>query len=149
MVCYNIDFSAVTYFQVRARLQSKDRVYPAKVHWIFAKDGIEERIYKAVCNKKNYTTSYFIEEEKRKPEYHLEQLKSVTNVARNEVQILYYKKLALNSLKKYPKFDTRQIENYLWCWCNDMQKEIINAGIDTQSFYKIITDAYILDRKGN
>jgi hypothetical protein len=146
LVCYNIDFSAVTYFQVRARLQSKDRVDPAKVHWIFAKDGIEERIYKAVCNKKNYTTSYFIEEEKAIPVQVLEQQKQVTNVARNEVQIQYYKKTALNSLKKYPKFDTRQIENYLWCWCNDMQKEIINAGIDTQSFYKLLTDAYILDR---
>jgi len=147
LVCYNIDFSAVTYFQVRARLQSKDRVEPAKVHWIFAKDGIEERIYKAVCNKKNYTTSYFIEEEKRKPEYHLQLLQSVTNVARNEVQIQVYKKMALNSLKKYPNFNTPQIENYLWCWCNDMQNEITKAGINTQSFLKLLTDAYILDRQ--
>ena len=149
LVCYNIDFSAVTYFQVRARLQSKDRVDPAKVHWIFAKDGIEERIYKAVCNKENYTTSYFIEEEKTRPVQVIEPLKSVTNVARNEVQIQYYKKMALNSLKKYPKFDTRQIENYLHCWCNDMQKEIMNAGIDTQSFLKLLLNENILDRKGN
>jgi hypothetical protein len=150
LVCYNIDFSAVNYFQVRARLQSKDRVDPAKVHWIFAKDGIEERIYKAVCNKKNYTTSYFIEEEKSNTIVKVSDslpLKQPTNVARNEVQILVYKKMALNSLKKYPKFDTRQIQNYLCCWCNDMQNEIINAGIDTQSFYKLLTDAYILDRK--
>jgi hypothetical protein len=149
-VCYNIDFSAVTYFQVRARLQSKDRVDPAKVHWIFAKDGIEERIYKAVCNKKNYTTSYFIEEEKTNPISNPSNsmpLQSNTNVARNEVQILVYKKMALNSLKKYPKFDARQIENYLWCWCNDMQNEITKAGIDTQSFLKLLTDAYILDRQ--
>jgi len=147
LVCYNIDFSAVTYFQVRARLQSKDRVDPAKVHWIFAKDGIEERIYKAVCNKKNYTTSYFIEEEKAKSVQVVEELKNNTNVARNEVQILTYKKMALNSLKKYPTLDARQIENYLYCWCNDMQDEITKAGIDTQSFYKILIDAYILDRK--
>ncbi|NBW16596.1 MAG: hypothetical protein EBR82_52325 [Caulobacteraceae bacterium] len=140
LVCYNIDFSAVTYFQVRARLQSKDRVDPAKVHWIFAKDGIEERIYKAVCNKKNYTTSYFIEEEKARPVQVVEQVKQVTNVARNEVQIQVYKKMALQSLKKYPKFDARQIENYLWCWCNDMKDNLINAGIDTQSFYKLLTD---------
>lgn len=64
LVCYNIDFSAVTYFQVRARLQSKDRVDAAKVHWIFAKDGIEDRIYKAVSNKKNFTVSYFKKDEK-------------------------------------------------------------------------------------
>jgi hypothetical protein len=152
LVCYNIDFSAVTYFQVRARLQSKDRVDPAKVHWIFSKDGIEERIYKAVCNKKNYTTSYFIEEEKANTIVKVSDslpLKQPNNVARNEVQILVYKKIALNSLKKYPKFDTRQIENYLWCWCNDMQNEIIKAGIDTQSFLKLLTDAYILDRQRN
>ena len=150
LICYNIDFSAVTYFQVRARLQSKDRVDPAKVHWIFAKDGIEERIYKAVCNKKNYTTSYFIEEEKTKtvlnPSNSMS-LKQTTNVARNEIQIQVYKKMALNSLKKYPKFDTRQIKNYLWCWCNDMKDNLINAGIDSQSFLKLLTDAYILDRK--
>jgi len=144
LVCYNIDFSAVTYFQVRARLQSKDRVDPAKVHWIFAKDGIEERIYKAVCNKKNYTTSYFIEEEKTRL-VQVEQTKQTTNVARNEVQIQVYKKMALNSLKKYPKFDARQIENYLDCWCNDMQYEIVKAGIDTKSFFKLLNDAYILD----
>jgi len=141
LVCYNIDFSAVTYFQVRARLQSKDRVDPAKVHWIFAKDGIEDRIYKAVCNKKNYTTSYFIEDEKSNTIVKVSDslpLKQTTNVARNEVQILTYKKTALNSLKKYPNFNALQIENYLHCWCNDMQDNIIKAGIDTESFFKIL-----------
>jgi len=152
LVCYNIDFSAVTYFQVRARLQSKDRINPAKVHWIFAQNGIEERIYKAVCNKKNYTTSYFIEEEKNtliKGPFVMNLTNNSTNVARNEVQILTYKKMALQSLKKYPNFDAQQINNYLWCWCNDMQHQINKAGIDTQSFYKLLTDAYILDQKRN
>jgi len=59
LVMYNIDFSAVSYWQVRARLQSKDRIEPAMVHWIFAKDGIEHNIYKAVSNKKDYTLNYF------------------------------------------------------------------------------------------
>lgn len=59
LICYNIDFSAVTYFQVRARLQTKDRTDPAEVHWIFARNGIEPRIYAAVSEKKNYTLSYF------------------------------------------------------------------------------------------
>lgn len=145
LVCYNIDFSAVTYFQVRARLQSKDRVEAAKVHWIFAKDGIEERIYKAVCNKKTYTTSYFIEDLKTMPVQMIQQ-SNTTNVARNEVQIQVYKKMALQSLNKYPNFNPRQINNYLCCWCNDMQHEINKAGIDSQSFYKLLTDAYILDR---
>lgn len=141
LVCYNIDFSAVTYFQVRARLQSKDRVEAAKVHWIFSKDGIEDRIYKAVCNKKNYTTSYFIEDLKTMPVQMFQATNNITNVARNEVQIQYYKKTALNSLKKYPNFTTPQIENYLHCWCNDMQDNIIKAGIDIKSFLKLLTDA--------
>lgn len=63
LICINIDFSAITYFQVRARLQSKDRDRTAEVHWVFAKDGIEDRIYKAVSNKKNYTLSYFKKDE--------------------------------------------------------------------------------------
>ena len=76
----------------------------------------------------------------------IHQTNNTTNVARNEVQILTYKKMALNSLKKYPNFTTPQIHNYLWCWCNDMQDNIIKAGIDTQSFLKLLTDANILDR---
>lgn len=59
LICLNIDFSAVTYFQVRARIQSKERSKEAQVHWIFAEDGIEHKIYEVVKNKKNYTLSYF------------------------------------------------------------------------------------------
>jgi hypothetical protein len=70
----------------------------------------------------------------------VQQQNNTTNVARNEVQIQYYKKTALNSLKKYPNFTPPQIENYLHCWCNDMQKEIIKAGIDPKSFLKLLTD---------
>lgn len=64
MVMLNIDFSAVSYWQARARLQSKDREAPVEVHWIFANGGIENNIYKAVSNKKNYTLSYFKKDEK-------------------------------------------------------------------------------------
>jgi hypothetical protein len=63
LVMYNIDFSAVSYWQVRARLQSKNRTKEAIVHWIFAKDGIEPNIYKAVSNKKDYTLNYFKKDE--------------------------------------------------------------------------------------
>ena len=59
LICLNINFSAVTYFQVRARLQTRDRTEPAIVHWIFAENGIEADIYKTVSNKKNYTLNYF------------------------------------------------------------------------------------------
>lgn len=64
LIMLNIDFSAVSYWQARARLQTKDRTKPADVHWIFAKDGIEPNIYKAVSNKKDYTLNYFRRDEK-------------------------------------------------------------------------------------
>ena len=59
LIMLNIDFSAVSYFQARARLQSKDRSDAAKVYWLFAEKGIESKIYNAVSNKKDYTLGYF------------------------------------------------------------------------------------------
>jgi hypothetical protein len=59
LVMYNIDFSAVSYWQARARLQSKDRTKPAKVYWVFAKGGIEAKIYERVKDKKDYTLHHF------------------------------------------------------------------------------------------
>jgi SNF2-related domain len=65
LIMYNIDFSALSYWQSRSRMQSKDRKIPSLVYWIFAKDGIEHQIYKAVSNKKNYTLSYFKKDSKQ------------------------------------------------------------------------------------
>jgi hypothetical protein len=59
LIFVNIDFSAVSYWQARARIQTKDRVKEANIHWIFAKGGIEDKIYEAVMNKKDYTTYHF------------------------------------------------------------------------------------------
>lgn len=59
LVFMNIDFSAVSYWQSRARIQTKDREKDAHIYWIFAKGGIEEKIYKAVMNKKDYTLEHF------------------------------------------------------------------------------------------
>lgn len=59
LVMYNIDFSATSYFQARARIQSKERQGSAPLYWIFSTHGIERRIYKAVTNKKNFTYSYY------------------------------------------------------------------------------------------
>lgn len=59
LVMYNIDFSAVSYWQARARLQTKDRKEPAKVYWIFSDGGIEQKIYAVVKKKKDYTLAYF------------------------------------------------------------------------------------------
>lgn len=59
LVMYNIDFSAVSYWQVRARMQAKDRQKEAIVYWLFAEGGIEEKIYTTVYEKRDYTLSYF------------------------------------------------------------------------------------------
>lgn len=59
LVFMNIDFSATSYWQSRARIQTKDRTKDAKIYWIFALNGIEEKIHKAVMEKKDYTLSHF------------------------------------------------------------------------------------------
>ena len=58
IVYYNIDFSATSYWQSRDRMTTKDRGFN-KVYWVFAEDGIEDKIYKAVNGKKNYTLKHF------------------------------------------------------------------------------------------
>ena len=58
LVYYNIDFSATSYWQSKDRMTTKERL-ENQVFWIFAKDGIEYDIYKAVTKKKNYTLSHF------------------------------------------------------------------------------------------
>lgn len=58
LVYYNIDFSATSYWQSKDRMTTKDRL-ENKVYWVFAKDGIEQEIYKAVTKKKDYTINHF------------------------------------------------------------------------------------------
>jgi hypothetical protein len=59
LIMYNIDFAAVSYWQARARMQTFDRKEPAQVLWLMFENGIEERIYRAVMEKKDYTTSHY------------------------------------------------------------------------------------------
>lgn len=59
LVMMNIDFSSMLYWQSRARLQSKDRTKDAVIYWVFAENGIEQKIYEKVLEKKDYTISYF------------------------------------------------------------------------------------------
>jgi hypothetical protein len=54
LVFYNIDFSSVSYWQSRDRLLTKDRL-ENNVYYIFAENGIETQIYKAVAKKKDFT----------------------------------------------------------------------------------------------
>lgn len=58
LVMYNIQHSAVSYFQSRDRLTTLDRPNN-EVFWIFSNGGIEEKIYKVVKAKKRYTTNIF------------------------------------------------------------------------------------------
>lgn len=60
IIFYNISYSAVTYFQSRARLQSLERTTPANIYWLFTKGGIERRVYSAVSKKKNFSYSFFM-----------------------------------------------------------------------------------------
>jgi hypothetical protein len=58
-VFYNIDFSAVQYWQARDRLLKHSRDSVARVDWIFNKDGIESKVWQAVQNKQDYTLNWF------------------------------------------------------------------------------------------
>lgn len=58
LVYYNIDFSATSYWQSRDRLTTKERKHN-DVYWVFSKDGLEDKIYKAVSKKKDYTVRHF------------------------------------------------------------------------------------------
>jgi len=58
LVMLNIQFSAVSYWQSRDRLTTKDRK-ENDVFWIFSNNGLEEKIYQRVMNKTDYTTSHF------------------------------------------------------------------------------------------
>ena len=59
LIFYNIDFSAMRYFQAKERIQNSTRNKPSIVHWLFAQDGIENQIYKCVIKKKSFTNYYF------------------------------------------------------------------------------------------
>lgn len=60
LVFLNINFSAMHYWQSRARLQTMTRTKQAKVHYVFAKNGIESKILDTVRRKEDYTTSHFM-----------------------------------------------------------------------------------------
>lgn len=53
------DFSALSYLQGRDRASHMGRTSPPEVHWIFAKGGIEQKIYDTVRNKEDYTLQHF------------------------------------------------------------------------------------------
>jgi len=58
LIFLNLQFSAVSYFQAKDRLTTMDRK-SNDIYWIFAEDGIEEKIYKRVLMKLDYTNETF------------------------------------------------------------------------------------------
>jgi len=58
LVYYNIDFSATSYWQSRDRMTTKERERN-DVYWVFSEGGIEDDVYKAVMDKKDYTKKHF------------------------------------------------------------------------------------------
>lgn len=58
LVYYNIDFSAISYWQSRDRLTTMDRK-SNDVYWIFTEGGIEAKIYASVQQKKDYNNAIF------------------------------------------------------------------------------------------
>lgn len=58
LIFFNIDYSALSYFQAKDRMTTIDRL-KNDVYWVFSKNGIEQKIYNTVSNKKDYTLSHF------------------------------------------------------------------------------------------
>lgn len=58
LVFINLQFSAVSYFQAKDRLTTMARKENT-IFWLFSKGGIEEKIYKSVLQKKDYTLNNF------------------------------------------------------------------------------------------
>lgn len=63
LVMFSIDFSATTYFQAKDRLTTIERK-ENNVYWLFGNKTLDNYIYKAVTNKKNFTHSYYVKNTK-------------------------------------------------------------------------------------
>ena len=61
LVYLNIDFSATSYWQSRARTQTMDRLN-TEIFWVFSARTSDKQIYKKVMSKKNYTSRHFLKE---------------------------------------------------------------------------------------
>lgn len=59
LVMYNIDFSHLSYWQARARMQTQEKQTACDLYWIFSENGIEQKIFEKVKDKKDYVLSYF------------------------------------------------------------------------------------------
>lgn len=94
LIFYNIDFSALSYFQSKDRIVSFERKKDAKLYWIFSVGGIEKNIYKAVTSKKDYTLNYYLRDEKIKRNRFREQEPGEDNKENEEGWVLRNKAAA-------------------------------------------------------
>lgn len=62
LIFLNLDFSAVSYIQSRQRMMTRDREKQAVAIYLFSVGGIEEKIYKVLQNKEDYTLYYFMKD---------------------------------------------------------------------------------------
>lgn len=58
LIFYNIDFSALSYWQARDRLTTMERKNNT-IFWVFSENWIEEKIYEAVKEKQDYTLKLY------------------------------------------------------------------------------------------
>jgi len=58
IIYYNIDFSALSYWQGRDRMTTFERRI-SEVYWIFSDIGFERKVHRAVSNKMDYTKKHF------------------------------------------------------------------------------------------
>jgi hypothetical protein len=59
MVLYSLTFSGSTYEQILNRMNKFDRAEPIKVHVLLVAGSIEEYVFKAVSEKKNFNTAFY------------------------------------------------------------------------------------------
>lgn len=62
LIMYGIDYASVSYFQSIHRHQYIDREKPLLIYWLFSNFGFENKVYKTVSNKQDFTMSYFKKE---------------------------------------------------------------------------------------
>lgn len=59
IIFYSIAYSYLSYEQTKNRIQSKEREKPSPCFFIFTRGGIDEDIYTAVQDKRDFTTFYY------------------------------------------------------------------------------------------
>jgi len=134
LVMYNIDFSAVSYWQGRDRLSTKDRTKENKVYWIFSKRGIEKKVYNAVMNKKDYTLEYF------KQDFPKEQSDVFDNDAR-ETKLEF---ITPNRSGMKPK-DSKEFVTKMGTIITVTMKTTRISGVGVKDFYQISTNGRVIE----